>query len=258
MRFACAFSLFVILGIAATASPDPVALRDGEQLVYRVSWGIFPHAGEIKISARNETNDNRPYLAVTTLTSTRGILRRLFPFEAKAESVFERGTGRLTILTESSASGRKKTNTAMDFNYQNWTAQFTDFANSANNQTVPVPPGEPMDLIMSLVQTRSWDMKPGDTRDADVVFEKDIYQLTIHALGYEEVETRLGKFTTLLLEPRMEKTPPKGMFKRGSRVHVWIAQNDLRRLPVKFEVEFKFGAGVATLENYTPPTAEAK
>ena len=24
----------------------------------------------------------------------------------------------------------------------------------------------------------------------------------------------------------MEKTPPKGMFKKGSTVHVWIAQDD--------------------------------
>jgi hypothetical protein len=258
MRFAVAFLLFMVLRGSAAAAPEPVALRDGEQLVYRVSWGIFPHAGEIKIAARNEMDGGKPYLVVTTLTSTRGILRRLFPFEAKAESIFERNTGRLIVLTESSASGRKKTNTAMEFDYSNWTARFTDFANSANNQIVPVPQGEPMDLIMSLVQTRSWNLKPGDTRDADVVFEKDIYQLTIHALGYEDVETKLGKFKTLLLEPRMEKTPPKGMFKRGSKVHVWIAQDDDRHLPVKFEVEFKFGAGVSTLESYTPPTAEAK
>jgi hypothetical protein len=51
----------------------------------------------------------------------------------------------------------------------------------------------------------------------------------------------------------MDKTPPKGMFKRGSAVRVWIAQNDPRRLPVKFEVELKFGSGVATLVAYQPP-----
>ena len=51
----------------------------------------------------------------------------------------------------------------------------------------------------------------------------------------------------------MEKTPPKGMFKRGSAVHVWISQDD-QKLPVRFEVEFKFGAGVATLLHYEPPT----
>jgi hypothetical protein len=43
------------------------------------------------------------------------------------------------------------------------------------------------------------------------------------------------------------------MFKRGSAVHVWISQ-DGHRLPVRFEVEFKFGAGVASLIRYEPPT----
>ena len=54
----------------------------------------------------------------------------------------------------------------------------------------------------------------------------------------------------------MEKTPPKGMFKRGSSVHVWISQ-DGQRLPVRFEVEFKFGAGISTLVHYEPPTGSA-
>jgi hypothetical protein len=38
-------------------------------------------------------------------------------------------------------------------------------------------------------------------------------------------------------------------------VHVWIAQDDERHLPVMFEVEFKFGAGIAFLESYQPPGA---
>ena len=52
----------------------------------------------------------------------------------------------------------------------------------------------------------------------------------------------------------MDKTTPKGMFKRGSKVRVWIAQDE-HRLPVKFEVEFKIGTGTATLETYTPAGA---
>jgi hypothetical protein len=72
---------------------------------------------------------------------------------------------------------------------------------------------------------------------------------------YEDVETPIGKFRTAVLEPRMDKTPPKGMFKRGSSVRVWIAQ-DSHRLPVKFEVEFKIGTGSATLVNYEAPPPE--
>ena len=82
----------------------------------------------------------------------------------------------------------------------------------------------------------------------------EMFESLIHAARREEVRTALGTFQTLVLEPRMEKTEPKGMFKRGSSARVWIAQDDPRRLPVKFEVEFKVGRGVATLTNYEAPS----
>ncbi|HYP16969.1 MAG TPA: DUF3108 domain-containing protein [Opitutus sp.] len=248
----------LLLFCAACAAHGKLALEDGEQLTYRVAWGVFGNAGEIKINASVETNDGVPNLVVSTTTETRGVLKRIYPFEARGESIFDLRTGRLMVLTEASAGGKKKTNIAVEFDYRTSTARFTDFFNSERSRTFEFPKdSELSDLITSLIQTRSWDLKPGEKRDLDVVFEKDIYQLTVHAIGYETVETRMGKYRAVVLQPRMEKTPPKGMFRRGSRVHVWIAQDDSRKLPVKFEVEFKFGAGVATLLSYTPPTNSA-
>ena len=118
-----------------------------------------------------------------------------------------------------------------------------------------IPPGDPQDLIMALLQTRAWDLKVGEARDALVLFNDDFYQLTIHAARYEVVRTKHGDYNTIVLEPRMEKTEPKGMFKRGSTVRVWISQ-DAHRLPVKFEVEFNIGTGTATLDTYKPPVTE--
>jgi hypothetical protein len=117
-----------------------------------------------------------------------------------------------------------------------------------------MPPGDPTDLMMGMLQTRTWDLKPGQKRDVLVLFDDDYYELTMHMARYEDVVTPVGKFRTIVLEPRMDKTPPKGMFKRGSSVRIWIAQDD-HRLPVKFEEEFKIGTGSATLESYEPPSS---
>lgn len=255
LRFISVFLLLFVIGVRAQDTELP--LKDGEELVFRVAWGVFGNAGEIKIRATAESENGQPFLAITTNTSTRSVVRRLFPFEAQAESIFDLKTNRMTVHTENSASNKKKTNIALEFNYEKSAMQFTDFVNSANNQTLPLPPGNPNDLISSLVQTRTWDLKPGEKRDMNVLFEKEIYELTVYALRYEKVKTNLGTFNTLVYEPRMEKTPPKGMFKRGSAVHVWISQ-DGQRLPVRFEVEFKFGAGVATLLRYEPPAGSAR
>ena len=40
--------------IGALGAEPELALHDGEQLVYRVAWGIFGNAGEIKIQAARE------------------------------------------------------------------------------------------------------------------------------------------------------------------------------------------------------------
>jgi hypothetical protein len=112
-----------------------------------------------------------------------------------------------------------------------------------------------MDLINCLVQARTWNLTPGGAQETLALFEDDFYQLTVHALGYETVETPLGTFRTLVLEPRMEKTPKKGMFRRGSTVRVWIAQES-PHLPVRFKVEFKVGSGTATLVEYHRPAAK--
>lgn len=256
MKFARIFFLFPFLLAAAAAQDTQLALSDGEQLTFRVAWGIFGNAGEIDISAETETNDGAPFLAITTKTSTQGVLKRFFPFEAEAQSVYDMRTKQMTVHTENSASNKKKTNIALEFDYAKSVMKFTDFMDSAKNKELPLPAGNPNDLISSLVLTRTWDLKPGEKRDLNVLFEDELYELTLYALRYEEVKTRLGTFNTLVYEPRMEKTPPKGMFKRGSNVHVWISQ-DGQRLPVRFEVEFKFGAGVATLIRYQPPSQEA-
>src|SRR5690606_41184271 len=56
-----------------------------------------------------ETNDGVPNMVLTTTTQTRGALKRLNPFEARSESIFELPSGRLMLLTEASESGKKKT-----------------------------------------------------------------------------------------------------------------------------------------------------
>lgn len=245
--------LFLFCAVAGALSAAPaLPLQSGERLTYRVSWAIVPGAGEIKIDATTDTTGPEPRLKVTTTTATRRLARMLLPFDAKAESIFDLQTGKLVSLHEVSAQKDKKSEHSVAFDYATRQALYTPAGEPP--RTLVIPAGDPFDLIMGLLQTRSWTMNEGEKRDALVLFDDDFYELTIHAARFENVRTPLGTFRTLVLEPRMDKTPPKGMFKRGSSVRVWIAQND-HRLPVKFEVEFKIGTGTATLESYQGPAS---
>lgn len=252
MRRLLSFLLMTMI-LAAIGRGNPVLpLQDGEKLTFRVSWAIVPGAGEIKISAQQDTAKQQ--LIVTTNTQTRGLARRLLKFDAAANSTFDLTTGKLLSLHETSTTKGKQAEHTVTFDYDSRIATYTGTAPNEKPRSLPIPAGDPTDLMIGLLQTRSWNLKPGEKRDALVLFDDDFYELTIHMARYEDVQTPIGKFRTIVLEPRMDKTPPKGMFKRGSSVRVWIAQ-DNHRLPVKFEVEFKIGTGTATLEAYEPPPA---
>lgn len=247
------FLLLCLITATPAFADMRIALAPGEALTYRVGFALFSNAGEIKISAKAETDDHQPSLLVETTTSTRGFLRSIYPFDAKAESVYTLSNGHMIVHTEKS-NGKKPTDTILTFDYAKRTADFRNLVHPERNQVVPLPAGDPMDLISSLVQARNFNLKPGEKMDALVMFEEEPYELTFHAERYEKIKTPLGTFNTLVIVPKMERTAPKGMFKRGSTVRVWVSTGE-GHLPVKFEVEFKFGSGVATLVKYQPPSA---
>ncbi|HWZ95791.1 MAG TPA: DUF3108 domain-containing protein [Opitutaceae bacterium] len=243
--------LFFFLSAICAGSPS-LAISPGEAFTYRVGWGIFGGAGEIKISARYETLTGLPQLRFTTTTATRGFIRLLYPFNAAAESIFDPLSGRLLATHATSAAGRQHTEAGMVFDYAHATAIYVDRLHPERNKpALVIPSGSPADLITSLVQARTYAMKPGDKCPALVLFDDEFYKLTIVADHYEKIHTSLGDFETLVLMPRMEKDP-KGMFKRGAEVRVWITQ-DSRHLPVQFEVKLKFGTATAHLTDYVPP-----
>jgi hypothetical protein len=236
--------------VVGRANPSP-PLQPGEQLRYRVSWAVVLGAGEIKVEAVANAGDANE-AKIITVTSTRGLARLALPFDATAESIFNLKTGRLQSLHERSHTRSRYSEHVVTFDYSSQRALYANIGDT-KPRALEMPDGSPTDLITSLLETRTWNLKPGESRDALVLFNDDFYQLTIHALRYEDVTTGLGTFHALVLEPRMEKTPPKGMFKKGSTVQVWIAQDE-RKLPIKFEVEFNIGTGTATLESYQPPS----
>jgi hypothetical protein len=249
-------ALFCLATLTAHAEPF-TAFGDGERLVYRVSWGIIG-AGQIVIAAKAETDkDGKALMRITNSMSSRGMVRGLYRFDNDAEILIERDNGHMLWAAEKGFERSNKTESRTDFDYAAGVAHHVDTYRPNRNTDIPLKPGdEPMDLISALVQTRRWDIKPGDSRDVLVHFGREFFPVTIHAQEIEEVDTSLGDFNAMVLVPRMEKEPPRGLFKRGGEIKVWIAQSG-ERLPVKMQLKLGFGAATLTLIEHTPPTASA-
>ena len=244
-----------LCAVAARAEQDApaIALRNGESLTYSVRWGFIPSVGRIKITAEAIGGDNA-VLRVTTTTWTWGLARSLFAFDARGESVYDAKSGLLLSSSEWSSYRNKEVKDSITFNYGRMLAKFSDDIHPEKTHEMAMPDGDPSDLILALIRTRFWRLSPGQSRDALVIFQDQFYPLTIRPEGDPDyIFTSLGFFKTQVLVPSMEKTPPKGMFRKGSTVRVWIETDDERRLPVRFEVGFRFGTGTATLIEYQPP-----
>ena len=248
-------ALFVAPMVSANPGPF-LAFSDGETFTYRVSWGIFFHAGTIVISAHEEkAADGHKVIRITTDTATRGFVRSFYAYNNRAEGLIDQPPGRLLLVREKGSDGRRSTDNETTFDYVRMTARYVDRAHPERTQDVPLPAGDPVDLISALVESRDWNLQPGEKRDVLANFGNEFFPLAFHAEAYEEVRTPLGTYQTLLVIPRMEKNP-KGIFKRGGEFKVWISQSG-EKLPVKMQLKLGFGSATLLLTDYKKPAAPA-
>jgi hypothetical protein len=245
--------LFLLLCLPGFLLAAPfVAIRDGESFTYKVGFGIFMHAGDIVISGRNDADAGHENIAITAATTTRGFVRGFYQYDNSAVALIDRSTGRLLSVKETGAEPKRVIDSEFVIDYEKRAGVFTDRVRSERSLTIPLPAGgDPIDLISALVQTRDWNLKPGEKRDVVVQFGRDFYPIAIHAEAYEQVHTPMGDYKTLVLVPRMDKDP-KGLFKRGGQIKVWIAQ-DGSRLPVRMQLKLNFGTASLSLSSYQAP-----
>ena len=105
----------------------------------------------------------------------------------------DRPTGRLLSVKETGASGERATDNEFLIDYEKRRATYTDRVRPSRSGELALPAGgDPIDLISALVQTRDWNLKPGEKRDVVVQFGRDFYPLSIYAERFEDV-VRIGR-----------------------------------------------------------------
>ena len=239
---------------APPSTPPVSLLRPGESLTYHVGWGVLGHAGDMKIIATSDIVDGQPRTRVTTSSATQGFVRFLYRFDGEARMWFDPVDGRLTAASATTEAKKSKTNASITFNYAKHEASYVDHLRPERTGPRALPDGLPMDMVTALIQTRAWALTPGQSRDVLVLLDDDFYPLQITAEREETISTPTGDRKAVLLIPRMIGTP-KGMFRRGGEVRVWVSADD-SRLPLRFEVKVKVGTAYAVLSAYEPPTEQ--
>ncbi|MHB8766718.1 MAG: DUF3108 domain-containing protein, partial [Deferrisomatales bacterium] len=125
------------------------------------------------------------------------------------------------------------------------------FKAGAHQKDLPVPP-DVLDPLSCLYAYRLLDLPADQEARLDITDGKKLVSGTVTIRGRERVETPVGTFDTVLIEPRIEGIG--GIFRKspGARILIWVTDDAWRR-PVKLESEVVVGAFTAELSRLVHP-----
>jgi hypothetical protein len=225
-------------------------VRPGEVLELRLSYGILGTAGTTRIESSLEESPEGPRYHINITSKTRGLVDFVYSLTNNSESVFDAATGRPIKLTVSGHSGGKVNEQSTTFDYTAGKAVHVDNIRPDRNATIPLPAEPAYDLIVAMLQARTWGLRPGESRRVGCVNDADFFTVEVKAVREEVLKTPAGKFETVVLEPH-PIDGKIGFFRKGGWVRVWISREAEPQI-VRLDTKFKYGTIVAVLAK--PPT----
>jgi len=115
----------------------------------------------------------------------------------------------------------------------------------ADGDTVEVLAGT-QDALSSLYFVRTLDLEVGRIVAFANHAGKKNYPLRVRVLGRERIRTPAGRFSCIVVEPRLKS---EGIFKHKGRLTVWLTDDEMR-LPVKMKSQIKIGSITAELVSW--------
>jgi hypothetical protein len=208
---------------AAAALPFPV----GEELIYRIYWGVIP-VGKTRIVSRWVEEDGRKLLAIRYRTRSNRIVAALYPVDDVIEAVIEPATFRPLRFRIALREGRHRRDETTTFDYDRLTAHWESRIKKESRDFKIE--SDTRDLVSFMYFMRSTKFQVGGTTRYRVMADEKIYDLSVKALGLETVNLPgFGRVESVKLEPTAAFN---GLFVRKGKMTVW-ASRDERNLVTK-------------------------
>jgi len=212
-----------IAGAPAQTPPagPPLWFPVGEELVYRVYWGLVP-VGTARSTTEWIEEDGRVLLAVRYRARSNRVLSRLYPVDDRVEAVIDPVAFRPVRFAKNLKEGRHRTDERTVFDYERLTAHWESRTKKKTKEYAIYE--DTRDLVTFMYFMRAQRFTAGTSRRFRVMDDDKLYDLTVKALEEESVELPgFGKVACLKLEPEAEF---QGLFVRKGRMFVWIAQGE--------------------------------
>ncbi|MDX1764224.1 MAG: DUF3108 domain-containing protein [bacterium] len=242
------FALIVLLGLIVsdlpaskkwTAHDDSrviAPLTLGEALNYDIRWGII-RAGSGTLSISESTSGDGVYHIVNTARSN-AIIDKFYKVRNRIETFFDVEKSSSVGYRKVQREGSHRRDVDLVFDHDQSAA--TLFRNGKKRRTIAVPASihDPLSAIYYLRTVPSFEDRPVVLNVTD---GKKNFQVQVVVHGRETVETPLGFFDTIKIEPVVQDMELIFEKKKGGKLYIWLSDDD-RKLPVQMQSELYFGS----------------
>jgi hypothetical protein len=229
-------ALFAVLLLAgASSSVDPMFSR-GETLDYDLEW-LHLTGGRARMTIAPQAADATKLL-ITSIAQSSSSFSRIYKVRDEIEAVIERNSFSTVRYHKDLREG---THHKID------TTTFANGVATRKGKTYPVPTPvfDPLSLVYYM---RTQDLTPGRTMKFTVFADKKLYDVTARVTKRQTIDTPLGKFDTVVVEPEMHGG---GLYRdEDSKLTIWYSDDD-RHLPIRIRSDVKIGSITATLRGVT-------
>jgi hypothetical protein len=208
----------------------------GEELHYVIRWGIIP-AGKGTLTISDSDGKNGVYHIVTTARSN-AFVDTFYKVRNKIETFFDLKNDTSVRYKKIQREGTHRRNVDLIFDHHKNEATLIKNGKIDNELKVPAQIHDPLSAIYYLRTVKDLESGPVVLNVTD---GKKNYQVTIHTLGRENVETPLGYFKTIKVEPVVKDMELIFDKKKDGKVFIWLT-DDEKKVPVKMKSELAFGS----------------
>jgi len=214
----------------------------GETLVYTISW-LKIEGGEMTLAtSREKSPDGVPVHRIRLSAVSNDYVSRFYPVNTRYETWVDARDFTPVRFEKHAREGRYSSDEVEEFDL---TRRVATWRNTKEVRGVGPIPERFQDVISSFYFMRTVPLVPGEETRVDLYSRGKVYRLVVAVLGREQVETDLGVFDALKVQPRMHDSASSEDRNKG-KLFLWFT-DDARRLPVMARTILPIGSVTARL-----------
>jgi hypothetical protein len=195
----------------------------GEELTYRVSWGIIPVATS-KATSKWIEEDGRKLLSIQFRTKSNNVIKKIYPVDDFIESVIDPETFLPVRFVKRLSEGKYRTDEVTTFDFERMKATWKSKLKNKEKEYDIEP--DTRDIVTFMYYVRSEGFRPGDKKQLKVMADEKLYDLSVEAFKSKKI--RVGNFGFIKTVKVVPEAAFEGIFVRKGKMILWVSEDDRR------------------------------